>query len=104
MKRITSTLSALAATLLIASLPALAAEGTMGRTMEQGQQDQKNECLLVSMNCGSQVDSIQERIDHLRGEISRGTDVYTPSELRRLNDKLQDANRELDFIMNNGGA
>lgn len=104
MKRILPTVSAFAATLLIASLPVIAEEGSMGRMMEQGQQDQKNECLLASLNCREQTDSIQQRIDRLQGEIARGRDVYSDGELRVLNQKLEDANKEMDFIMNNGGA
>ena len=106
MKRITTTLSAFVATLLIASIPVLADEGSMstgssGTMMEQGQ---KNECLLVSMNCGNQVDSIQQRIDRIQGELNRGSEVYTPEELKRLNNELEDANRTLEFITTNGGA
>lgn len=104
MKRITTTLSAFVATLLISALPVVAAEGDMGSMTEQGQQEERNECLLASLNCRDQVDSIQQRIDRLQGEIARGTDVYSADELRELNQKLDDANRTLDFIMNNGGA
>jgi hypothetical protein len=104
MKRITTTLSAFVVTLLISALPVIAAEEGMGTTMGQGQQGQKDECLLVARNCGDQVDSIQERIQRLQGEIARGTDVYSTNELNVLNDKLDDAKRTLDFIENNGGA
>ena len=104
MKKVTATLSALVATLLISSLPVLGEEGGMGKTMDQGQQSEKNECLLVSRNCGDQVDSIQQRIDRIRGEIARGSDVYTTSELQSLRDKLEDANRTLELIMSNGGG
>lgn len=104
MKRIMTTLSSVVATLLIAALPSVADEGAMGTTMEQGQQENRDECLLASLNCRGQVDSIQQRIDRLRDEIARGTDVYTADELSVLNQKLEDANRSLDFLMNNGGA
>ena len=104
MKRIATKLSAFVATLIISSVPVIAAEGSMDRMMGQGQQGQKNECLLVARNCGDQVDSIQERIQRLQGEIARGTDVYTTDELKHLNDKLEDATRTLEFIESNGGA
>jgi len=80
---------------IVAALPALAEEG-MGNTMDQNQQGPKNECLLYARNCADQVDSIQQRIDRLRGEIARGSDVYTKDELRRLNKQLDDAIRILE--------
>lgn len=96
MRHILKKISLLAAALLIMAVPALAEEGAMGTTMGQGQQVEKNECLLVAVNCGNQVDSIQQRIDRIRGEISRGTDVYTSDELRRLNRELEEANKILE--------
>jgi peptidoglycan hydrolase CwlO-like protein len=104
MKRITTILSTLVATLLISAMPVVADEGSWGTMIEEGQQSEKNECLLASLNCGNQVDTIQQRIDRLQGEIARGTDVYSADELKTLNDKLEDANRTLEFMMNDGGA
>ena len=63
---------------------------------ESHQVANKDECLLVAMNCPPDSGTIQDRIDRLNGEIAKGTDVYTPSELKVLNDKLNSAYRELD--------
>jgi len=107
MKRINTTLSVLAATLLIAAMPALSDEGTMGGVGsmgEQAQPGQKDECLLVAMDCGNKVDSIQQRIDRINKEISRGTDVYTADELKRLNEQLEDASKTLEFLINSSGG
>jgi peptidoglycan hydrolase CwlO-like protein len=104
MKRITTTLSAFVATLLISVLPSIAFEGSMGTMRDQGQQGQKDECLIVARNCGNDVDSIQERIQRLQGEIARGTDAYTPGELKILNHELEDANETLVVLQTNGGA
>jgi hypothetical protein len=104
MKGIATTISVFVATLFISSLSVLADEGSVGTTMEQGQQFEKDQCVLASLNCGNEVDSIQQRIDRLQGEIARGEDVYTADELRILNDKLDDANRTMEFLVNNGGA
>lgn len=105
MKRIVTTITVMAAALLISTLPTRAEEG-MGGSMEQqmDQPAQKDECLLVSKNCGDQVDSIQDRIDHLQKEIGRGTDVYTPGELNILRDRLEEDNRTLDEMLNSGGG
>lgn len=98
MRSIIKKLTLLAAALMIMAVPVLADEGSMDRMMEQGQQTDKNECLLVAVNCGNQVDSIQQRIDRLRGEIARGSDVYSADELRRLNRQLEEANRLMEEL------
>jgi TolA-binding protein len=102
MRCIIRKLSLLAAALMIAAVPALADEGSMDKKIEQGQQVQKNECLLIAMNCADQVDTIQQRIERIKGEISRGTGVYTNDELRRLNRQLEDANKTLEDLSAGG--
>lgn len=104
MKRIARIIPVLAAALLITAGPVLAEEGTAGSMYEQRRGVEKNECLLVAMNCANQVDSIQQRIERIRREISRGTDVYTRDELRTLNEQLEDANRTLEAVTVGGGA
>lgn len=52
---------------------------------------QKNECLLVALNCPDKMDTSQQRIDSLQSEINKGTAVYTEEELGILNQKLNDA-------------
>jgi len=98
MRCIIRKLTLLAAALMILAVPALADEGAMDRINGEGRQADKNECLLISRNCANEVDSIQQKIDRIRGEISRGTDVYTTDELRILNMRLEDATRTLDDI------
>lgn len=48
----------------------------------------KNLCLLESEGCPSRKMTIVELIKALRLELSKGEAVYTPSELRVLEDKL----------------
>lgn len=90
MRYVLKRISLLAAALLIAAVPVLADEGSMDRSFDQGMQSEKNECLLVATNCGNSVDSFQQRIDRIRGEIARGSDVYTQDELSRLNRELNE--------------
>lgn len=99
MKRIIRVIP-MVATALIISAQGYATEPSLGRMGEVN----KDECLLVAMNCKNQVDSIQERIDRLHGEIGRGRDVYSADELRVLRDKLDEANKILDSLVNSGGA
>ncbi len=95
MRRMIKRVTLLAAALLIAAVPVLAIEGTVDKALDQGVKTDKNECLLVAMNCGNSVDSIQQRIDRIKGEIDRGTDVYTKDELRRLDRQLGEYNKLL---------
>lgn len=104
MRRMISKLSILVAALMIMAVPVLAEEGSVKTMMDEANKADKNECLLVAMNCGNQVDSIQQRINRITKEIGRGTDVYTKDELRRLKDQLEDANKTLDSLVNSGGA
>ena len=58
-------------------------------------QAEKDECLLASQNCMNQVDDIQKRVKKLNGEIKKGTKVYTPEELKKLQDKLTETQQVL---------
>lgn len=93
----------LAAALLIMAVPVLAAEGTVGGMIDQGKQDSRDECLIVAKNCpDSRADSLFQKVDRLRGEISRGTSVYTPDELNILEKKLEDAVKAAESAYENG--
>ena len=96
MKRISTKLAALTAAALIFALPVLSQAGEYG--MGSGEQMQKDECLLVAQNCRNSVDSIQQRIDKLSREISKGTSVYSSEELKRLEFKLRDAYRLIEDL------
>ena len=81
MRRLTSLLTILAASVLLSGSTLMAADTEYGN--EYGNQN-KDECLLVSMNCAQSVDSIQMRIEKLNKEIAKGTDVYTREELEDI--------------------
>jgi len=98
MKRILGTCAILTVATLMNAATVRAESGITGQVMDQGQQSGKNECLLVAMNCGDQVDSIQQRIGRLEREISRGTDVYTNDELKQLNNQLRDYQKTLEGL------
>ena len=101
MKRFATTFAVLTAATLISSMPVLAEQGSrMG--MVPSQQMQKDECLLVSQNCRDSVDSIQQRIQRLDREISKGTSVYSRDELRRLDFQRRDATETLQSLMHGG--
>ena len=63
------------------------------------QTKQKDECLLVARRCGISVMSIQDKIEKLKEEITKGRAVYTPEELENLQQKLDDVSKTLDFLL-----
>lgn len=89
MRYIIRRLVLLTAALMIFAVPVLAEEGSVNKVLEHGQKDMKNQCLLTANYCGNEVDSVQQRIERIKNEIGRGTDVYTNDELRRLNRELE---------------
>lgn len=98
MRNVMRKIALMAAALMIMAVPVLADDTAVMPRMEQAEQGGKNDCLLVAMNCGQQVDSIQQRIDRIQHEIGRGTAVYTNEELRRLQDQLDEANRNFNEL------
>jgi hypothetical protein len=105
MNKIAMFFSVMAAAMLLSALPAFSGGtgpyGAFGRYgMEPGVESRqianKDECLLVARNCPPDMAYVQNRIDRLNREIAKGTDVYTPAELRVLNDKLNAAYEELN--------
>ncbi|SNB47336.1 hypothetical protein [Geobacter sp. DSM 9736] len=80
----------LCAAFMMSAVPALAAEPT---------KDQKNECLLASKNCATEVDTIQKKMKKLQAEIKKGTKVYSPQELKQLEEKLNEADKMLDNLL-----
>jgi uncharacterized protein YlxW (UPF0749 family) len=80
----------MAAFMMSASVPVMAAEMSKA---------EKNECLLQSKSCVNEVDSLQQKIHKLNKEIKKGTKVYSPEELQKLNAKLKEAEDILNKMM-----
>jgi len=72
----------------ILMLAALVGMSAAVPTFAQMTSAQKDECLLVSRNCKNAVDDIQTQIAKIDKEIKKGTAVYTPQELKKLEQKL----------------
>jgi len=63
----------------------------------------KNTCLLYSENCPEQADTIFEKIAKLQNEIARGN-VYSPIEIARLENKLEEYQGYLDTLISGAGG
>ncbi|AJE04485.1 hypothetical protein [Geobacter pickeringii] len=88
-------LAVMAAVMMSATVPALAAEMT---------KEEKDQCLLASKNCATEVDSIQKKIKKLNAEIKKGKKVYSADEIKKLQQKLDEANKMLDDLLKAGGS
>jgi hypothetical protein len=98
MRCVLKKLSLLLAAFLVMAVPVLAGQNDMIKVNEQGQQGVKNECLLVASYCADQVDTIQQKIDRIKGEIDRGTSVYTTEELNKLHRQLDEAIKNMNDL------
>lgn len=77
-------------------LPVFAAEH--GTAHKQGEQCQKD-CEMLLKNCAQEVSSIQERINKIQTAIKeKGATEYTRDELRKLDQKLKEANETLRVL------
>lgn len=95
MKKVIAVIAAL--TLMSSTLPAYAQESAVDH-------QQRDECLLASKNCTTQVDDIQKRVHKLNKEIKKGTKVYSTAELRKLQQKLDETRALLDELERPGGS
>jgi len=59
----------------------------------------KDECLLASKNCKNEVDSIQKKIKKLQTEIKKGKKTYSAEEIKKLEEKLNEAEAMLDNML-----
>jgi hypothetical protein len=88
MKRIA--ILVMAAVMMSVAVPVFAADMT---------KEQKDQCLLASKECKTEVDSIQQKIKKLNAEIKKGKKVYSADEIKKLNAKLKEAEDMLDNLM-----
>ena len=80
----------MAAFLMSATVPVFAAEMT---------KEQKDQCLLASKECKTEVDSIQQKIKKLNAEIKKRSKAYSADEIKKLNAKLKEAEDMLDSML-----
>lgn len=59
---------------------------------------QKDECILVSTNCKNAVDDIQTMMAKISKEIDKGSAVYTPDELKKLEQKLAEVKKLMEDL------
>ena len=60
--------------------------------------EEKDQCLLASKSCMTEVNSLQQKMKKLNAEIKKGKKVYSVEELKKLQDKLKEAEEILDKL------
>jgi len=68
-------------------------------TVSEASPTEKDECILNAKDCGDQALSLESKINRLKQEIAKGNKVYSPKELQKLKNKLEDANDILDELL-----
>lgn len=59
----------------------------------------KDQCLLVSQGCANETRTIQQKIKALNKEIKKGKKVYSADEIKKLEQKLKEAEKILDDLL-----
>jgi hypothetical protein len=78
----------LLAMVLLGAMPVFAAEqGEMMMDPSEGVRE-----------CALQAESIQEKIARLKNEEAKGTKKYSPEELKKIEQKLREANKMLEIL------
>ena len=88
-------IAVLAAFVMSTAMPVLAAEMT---------KEEKDQCLLASKGCATEVDTLQKKIKKLNAEIKKGKKVYSADDIKKLQGKLKEAEDLLDTIMGQKGG
>lgn len=84
--------------MIIAVMAALALSATTMAFAANTATSSKDECLLASKGCKDQVDSIQQKIKKINTELKKGKKTYSAEELKKLEQKLKEANEILDSL------
>lgn len=59
----------------------------------------KDQCLLASKGCATETKTIQQKIKALDTEIKKGKKVYSADEIKKLEQKLKEAEAILDNLL-----
>jgi len=67
-------------------------------TYSQQTPEEKVICNLAAQNCLNKADILQKRIKKLNAEIKKGTKTYSAEDLKKIEQKLQEAQDALDKV------
>lgn len=104
MKKVIYLLLLLAMNAVLYAAPLRAQERGINDAGLKEEPDSKDECLLVAINCGTDIFSLEQKIEKLRQEISKGRAVYSDDELSILREKLNNARKTLEYFKYEGAG
>lgn len=84
----TSAIVVMAAFLMTAAVPAIAAQ----------EAQEKETCAISANTCLNKAEILEKRINKLNAEIAKGSTKYNEDDLKMLEQKLQDAMDQLDKV------
>jgi hypothetical protein len=97
MKKLVVVLMALG---LFGAMPVLATEHE-GMTMDS-HEGMKMDTATGMRECALQAESIQQKVQRIQSEISKGSTKYSPEELNKLNEKLKETNKLIEDMYKGG--
>lgn len=93
----------LAVAVVAVGVPALAMEHQHDASNNAMDEQCAKECDMLLKNCALEVDTIQQHIKRLQGEINeKGANTYTLEELKTLNKKLKETNELMRALQKPG--
>jgi len=78
----------IAALMLSAAIPAFAEESRQEQVI----------CQLAAKNCLNESEAIQKKMKKVRDDIDTGTKVYSAEDIKKIEQKLKEANDLLDNL------
>jgi Tfp pilus assembly protein FimT len=78
----------IAALMLSAAIPAFAEESRQEQVI----------CQLAAKNCLNESEAIQKKMKKVRSDIDKGTKVYSAEDIKKIEQKLKEANDLLDNL------
>ena len=69
--------------------------------MAQQTNEEKVVCELAAKNCLNKVEIIKKKINKINAEIKKGSKKYSAEELKKLDEKLKEAQDLLDKLESN---
>ncbi len=60
--------------------------------------EEKVICNLAAQNCLNKVDILQKKVKKLKAEVNKGTKKYSPEDLKKIEQKLQETMDLLDKV------
>ncbi|TWJ16557.1 hypothetical protein [Geobacter argillaceus] len=72
--------------------------------VEQNDTNEKELCILYARDCADKLFNLQEKIRHMQNELAKGATVYRADEIKKLKEKLKEAEDMMYALMPNSSS